>query len=78
MLFGLPSKDEKTAASVLGVNPFFIKDYLLAAKNYGPAGIENTLLLLHQYNLKSIGVNSVALEDGSLMLELVVKINLKM
>jgi len=46
---------------------------MTAAKNYGASGIENALLLLHQYNLKSIGVNSVALEDGSLLKEMVIK-----
>ncbi len=74
MIFGLTSPDEKIAASALGVSPYFVKDYLQAAKNYGFSGIENVLLLLHQYNLKSVGVNSVAVEDGSLLKELVVKI----
>lgn len=74
MLFGLPARDEKTVASALGVNPFFVKDYLLAARNYGLPGIENTLLLLHAYNLKSVGVNAVSTEDASLLKELIVKI----
>ena len=73
MLFGLTVKDEKTVASALGIGPYFVKDYLLAAMNYGLPGVENILLLLHQYNLKSIGVNSPAIEDGSLMKELIVK-----
>jgi DNA polymerase III subunit delta len=74
MIFGIPGPDDKTAASVLGVSPFFVKDYLLAAKNYGFAGTENALLLLHQYNLKSVGVGSVNVEDASLMKELVAKL----
>lgn len=74
MLFGLPSKDEKTAVSALSVNPYFIKDYFTAANYYGLSGIENALLLLHQYNLKAIGVNSVATEDASLLKELIVKL----
>ncbi|HEY8733754.1 MAG TPA: DNA polymerase III subunit delta [Puia sp.] len=74
MIFGIPGPDEKTAAAALGVSPFFIKDYLLAAKNYGFAGTENTLLLLHQYNLKNLGIGSVNAEDASLMKELVVKL----
>ncbi len=73
MIFGIPGPDEKTTASVLGVSPFFVKDYLTAAKNYGFAGTENALLLLHHYNLKSVGVGSVNVEDASLMKELVVK-----
>jgi DNA polymerase-3 subunit delta len=74
MIFGIPGPDEKTTASVLGVSPFFVKDYLIAAKNYGFAGTENALLLLHQYNLKSVGVGSVHVEEGSLLKELVAKL----
>jgi DNA polymerase-3 subunit delta len=74
MLFGLSGEDEKTMASRIGVNPFFIKDYLLAAKNYKANGVENAILLLHQYNLKSIGVNSPPVDDGSLMKEMIAKV----
>jgi DNA polymerase-3 subunit delta len=74
MLFGIPGPDEKTAAAALGVSPFFVKDYLLAAKNYGFTGTENAILLLHQYNLKSVGVGSVNVGDGALMKEMVVKL----
>ena len=73
MVFGQPSRDEKTVAAAIGVNPYFVKDYLAAARNYNYEGIENGLLLLHAYNLKSIGVNSINTEDGSLLKELVVK-----
>jgi len=74
MIFGIPGPDEKTVAATLGVSPFFVKDYLLASTNYGFTGIENALLLLHQYNLKSVGIGAVNIEDGSLMKELVVKL----
>ena len=74
MLFGVKTKDEKTAAAAIGVNPYFIKDYMVAAKNYGYAGIEQALLLLHQYNLRSVGVNDVGTGDASLMKEMVAKI----
>jgi DNA polymerase-3 subunit delta len=74
MIFGITAPDEKTTAAALGISPFFVKDYMLAAKNYGFAGTENVLLLLHHYNLKSLGVNSVNIEDGELMKELIVKV----
>jgi DNA polymerase-3 subunit delta len=73
MLFGQNGADEKTMAATLGVNPYFIKDYVLSAKNYSYAGVEQALLLLHQYNLKSIGVNSAATEDASLLKEMIIK-----
>jgi DNA polymerase-3 subunit delta len=74
VIFGIPGPDEKTTAAALGVSPFFVKDYLIAAKNYGFSGTENALLLLHHYNLKSVGIGSVNVEDADLMKELVIKL----
>lgn len=73
MVFGAGTQDEKTVATTIGVNPYFIRDYMSAARVYTYPGVEKALLLLHQYNLKSVGVGSVATEDASLMKELVVK-----
>jgi DNA polymerase-3 subunit delta len=73
MVFGAGSSDEKTIATAIGVNPYFVKDYLKAAKLYGYSGAEKVLLLLHHYNLKSIGIGSVNTEDASLLKELAVK-----
>jgi len=74
MIFGIPAADEKSTAAALGVSPFFVKDYLIAYKNYGFSGTENALLLLHHYNLKSVGVGAVNVEDADLMKELVIKL----
>ncbi|HMR93158.1 MAG TPA: DNA polymerase III subunit delta [Chitinophagaceae bacterium] len=73
MVFGAPAGDEKAVAAAIGVSPFFAKDYLQAAKVYSYEGVERILLLLHQYNLKSIGINSAGTEDGSLLKEMVCK-----
>ena len=73
MIFGQSGTDDKTIAANIGVTPYFIKDNILAAKNYGYDKVESALLLLHEYNLKSIGVNSAPTEDSSLLKELVVK-----
>jgi len=76
MIFGQSGNDEKAVAAAIGVNPFFIRDYMQAARNYGYSGVENALLLLQQYNLKSLGVHSVATEDASLMKELIIKMTM--
>jgi DNA polymerase-3 subunit delta len=74
MIFGQSDKDEKMIASNIGVNPFFVKDYILTAKNYGYEGVEHALLLLHSYNLKSVGITDIGSSDASLMKELVIKL----
>ncbi|HMF73584.1 MAG TPA: DNA polymerase III subunit delta [Flavitalea sp.] len=73
MIFGQQATDEKVVASNIGVNPFFVKDYMLTAKNYGFNGTENALMLLHHYNLRSVGVNDIGTSDASLLKEMVVK-----
>ena len=73
MIFGQQSNDEKQVAANIGVNAFFVKDYMTTAKNYGFNGTENALILLHYYNLRSVGVNDTGTSDASLLKEMVVK-----
>lgn len=77
MAHSVESRDEKSIAATLGVNPFFAKDYMAAMRNYDFRSTEKILLLLHQYNLRSIGVNDGGTEDAGLMKELVVKVMMK-
>ena len=73
MMYGLNTRDEKTIAASLGVNAFFVKDYLKATSVYNYADVEKLLLLLSDYNLKSIGINNSGTTDGSLLKEMVAK-----
>ena len=74
MIYGLNSRDEKAVAAAIGVNPFFVKDYLLAVKQYSFPEIEKALLELHRYNLRSLGVKDAGTEDASLLKEMDFKI----
>ncbi len=74
VLLSLPDKNETAAAAALGVSPFFVKDYYAAARKYDYAAVEKVLLLLHEYNLRSLGVHNGSANDAGLMKELVVKI----
>jgi DNA polymerase-3 subunit delta len=65
--------DDKAMAAAMGVNPFFLKDYKQATRNYSYNGIEQALLLLHEYNLRSVGVHDVGTSDAALLKEMVVK-----
>lgn len=74
VLLGAGTQDEKTLASLIGVPPFYVKDYIQAARSYSYPEVEKVLLLLHQYNLRSVGVGDAGSEDASLLKELLVKI----
>ena len=58
-------------------NIFAAKQASIAIKNYGFSGAEKIILLLHEYNLKSIGINSAiggSAADAEFLKELSVKI----
>jgi len=73
MIYGLNTRDEKTIAASLGINAFFIKDYLKATTIYSYPDLEKLILLLSDYNLKSIGIRNSGTPDASLLKEMVVK-----
>lgn len=61
--------DDKSIAAQTGINAWFMKDYRQTASAYGSKGIEAAMLLLHTYNLKSIGINNSVSGDAALMKE---------
>ena len=73
MIYSVPSRDERSVATAIGVNNYFVKDYLQTAMKFSNQEIEKILLLLHQYNLKGIGVNDAGTSDAMLLKEMVVK-----
>lgn len=71
----LSDKSEKTVAGALGINSYFVKDYAYGAKNYSLPKVMDVIDYLHQYDLKSKGVNNSGnVSDGQLLRELVFKI----
>jgi DNA polymerase III subunit delta len=66
-------KSPNNLARELGVSPYFIKDYELAARNYDYGKTMSVISYLREYDLKSKGVESNS-EDGGLMKELMFKI----
>ena len=61
-------------ASTLGVNKFFIGDYLQAARNYNRQQLEYIIAILKEYDLRSKGVNNVSVSHGELLREMLIKI----
>ena len=66
-------KTPQNVARELGVNPYFIKDYEQAARNFDYYRSTQIIGWLREYDLKSKGVNSNA-SHGDLLKELVFKI----
>ncbi|MDB5191976.1 MAG: polymerase delta subunit [Segetibacter sp.] len=72
-IYGLPDTSENSVKGLFYNNIFAARDAIGAAKSYNQQGLEKIILLLHEYNLKSIGVNSAPTSDADLLKELVVK-----
>ena len=71
---GLKDKNPKNVAAVLGVNPFFLKDYDIALKNYPMKKVSAIVATLRDIDVKSKGVGANALPNSDLLKEMLVGI----
>lgn len=69
----LKNQNDKVIASEIGTWGSYVKEYRAAATNYNFKKLVEIIGLLHEYDLKSKGVNNNQ-EDGELLKELVFKI----
>lgn len=67
-------KSLNNVASVLGVHPFFVKDYISAAQKYNTRKTVAIISMLREYDMKSKGYNNVSTTHGDLLKELIFKI----
>ncbi len=72
-VFGMSDHSEAALKPHFYFNANAVKNAMETINNYGYDGIERILLLLHHYNLKSVGVGDTGTSDASLMKEMVVK-----
>lgn len=66
--------DKSTAPKTLGVNPYFIKEYQEAARNYPMKKVSAIVSAIRDIDMKSKGVGATNLSQGDLLKELLVKI----
>jgi DNA polymerase-3 subunit delta len=71
---GLKDKNPKNVASVLGVNPFFLKDYDVAIKNYPMKKVSQIVASLRDTDVKSKGVGANSMSQADLLREMLYKI----
>jgi len=70
----LKDKSPNSVAASLGVSPFFVKDYISAAKVYSMASLQKAIHILKEYDLKSKGVGNISMDEGALYKELILKL----
>ena len=70
---GTKDKNPKNVAVLLGVNPYFMKDYDVAIKNYSMKKVSQVLNSLREIDVKSKGVGA-SMSQADLYKELMIKI----
>lgn len=71
---GIKDRNPKNIAAVLGVNPYFMKDYELAFRNYPMKKVSAIIATLRDIDGKSKGVGANALPNHDLLKEMLIKI----
>ncbi|PTN07848.1 DNA polymerase III subunit delta [Mangrovibacterium marinum] len=70
----LDDKSPTAAASKLGVNSYFVKDYIAAARQYPIRKLVAIIGTLREFDMKSKGLGNVSSSAGDLQKELIYKI----
>ena len=71
---GMNDKSKGAVAKQLKVNPYFVSDYVTAARNYPMKKVSHAISLLQETDVKSKGVGAANVSQGDLLKELLVKI----
>ena len=71
---GLKDKNPAKVAAVLKVNPFFLKDYDVALRNYPMKKVSTIVAILRDIDVKSKGVGANALPQSDLLKEMLFNI----
>jgi DNA polymerase-3 subunit delta len=73
-LHGLSDKNPRNVASALKVNPYFVNEYITAARHYPMRKVSEVIGTLRAFDVKSKGVGSNSVSQGDLLKELLVRI----
>ena len=71
---GLHDKSPRNVASVLKVNPYFVNDYINAARNFPMKNVSRIISTLREFDVKGKGVGSNAVPQADLLKELLFRI----
>ncbi|MEP6262946.1 MAG: DNA polymerase III subunit delta [Gillisia sp.] len=71
---GLTDQSQTNVAKVLKVSPYFVKDYIAAARNYPMKKASHAIEYLRDADVKGKGVGAANVPPGDLLKELLVKI----
>jgi len=71
---GLKDRNPKNVAAVIGVNPYFLKEYDVALKNYPMRKVSQIVASLRDIDVKSKGVGAQSMSNSDLLKEMLYQI----
>ncbi|MFK8298551.1 DNA polymerase III subunit delta [Capnocytophaga cynodegmi] len=74
MYHGLTDQTDKNVASVLKINPYFVKEYHIAARNYPMKRVSAIIAGLREIDMKSKGVGAANTSQSDFLKELIINI----
>ena len=74
IVYQMNDKSEKALRPIFYNNPFLVQQAIDTLLNYSFAEAEQAIMLLHEYNLRGVGIKNSGTSGASLMKELVYKI----
>ena len=63
--------DSSNISRILGINPYFVKDYEIASKNYSMKACSNAIEKIHFADLKSKGLNTAEISSKVILVDLI-------
>ncbi len=70
----LQDKGKANVAKTLGINPYFVQDYVTGARSYSARKVVSVISILRDYDMKSKGFGNVSADSGDLLKEMLFKI----
>lgn len=74
LVHAAPDRNEKILAAQLGVNPYFVKDYLMGQQRFSAEKTAQVLSALRQADAQSKGVDVGTVDEGAILRDLVFSI----
>lgn len=71
---GLKDKSKFNVAKALGVNPFFVDEYVTAARNFPMRKVSQIIEVIRDIDVKSKGVGAGSMKEDDMLKEMVYKI----
>lgn len=73
-LHSIENKSSSNISKIIGINPYFLDEYVKASRNYSLKNISKIISLVRDFDLKTKGYNGSNISNGDILKQMVVQI----